>query len=118
MWNLKQHRSRYSKDVLSYLIINRSMIYQIKFHIFCIKKLILNNKIRNDQIRSLKEFNKKILELLAICSGNVEKMRKNQFSSEDKLEILKNDEDLFALSIPNPTNFQVIKKKKIRRGSS
>lgn len=64
------------------------------------------------------EFNKKILELLAICSGNVEKMRKNQFSSEDKLEILKNDEDLFALSIPNPTNFQVIKKKKIRRGSS
>lgn len=61
MWNLKQHRSRYSKDVLSYLIINRSIIYQIKFHIFIIKKLILKDKIRNDQIKSLKEFNKKIL---------------------------------------------------------
>lgn len=64
------------------------------------------------------EHNKKILELIAICSTNVDKLRKNEFSSEDKLEILKNDEDLFALSIPNPTNFEVIKKKKIRRGSS
>lgn len=78
-----------------------------------VKGLNLKNGIDNHY-----EHNKKILELIAVCSTNVDKLRKNEFSSEDKLEILKNDEDLFALSIPNPKNFEVIKKKKIRRGSS